>query len=343
MRLKTRNNIIIGLSDELADNIYQWEDKGDYKLEYLKEEIEGNKGGNSAVFRLISTEDEEDISVIKFLKYPLRKENKGINERFEREIQALVEAKKNGAAHIIQIITEGIYEQKIEGKKIKYRYYIMEKADEDLGDFIPKSENQLSIIDKVALCRDIIKGIVELHDLKIYHRDIKPDNIFLIHEGGKSIWKIGDLGLLSKRGEDLVFEKGKKIGPANWLSPEAMNKFLCEGTSRESSFDIKIDDRSDAFQLGCVIWFIFNHNAPIGQLVFDDFLHKDRRVFDVISEMIQHKKERRRGLPFYSKLFGEIENDYLANGVEASIQKSRNFFIAIWRRWQKLFSPRKKI
>ncbi len=339
MKLKTnKSQIIIGLSDGLAENIYHWEGKGDYRLEYLNEEIEGSKGGNSAVFRLISTEDEEDVSVIKFLKYPLRKESKRINDRFQREIEALKEAKESRAKHIIQIITEGVHKQKIGEKNFSYRFYIMEKADEDLGNFIPKSENQLSITEKMALCRDIVKGIVELHDLKIYHRDIKPDNIFLIHEEGKSIWKIGDLGLLSKRGEDLVFEKGKKIGPANWLSPEAMNKFLCEGTERESNFDIEIDDRSDAFQLGCVIWFIFNHNAPIGQLVFDDFLHKDRRVFNVISEMLQHTKKRRRSLIIYSDLLGEIENDYLTNGVKASIKKHSNFFNYIWNNMQKLFS-----
>lgn len=335
LNIDTRHNVI-RLSENPADNIYQWEDFGNYRLEYLNKEAEekGSKGGNSAVFKLVSTEDDEDVSVIKFLKYPLSKNDKGMNERFQREIDALTEAKDHESTNIIQIKHDGIYEH-FDGKK--YRFYIMERADDDLGAFIPKEENLLTISQKMSLCKDIIKGIIELHKIGIYHRDIKPDNIFLVSSGGQHVWKIGDLGLLAKRGEDFKFEKSKKIGPANWLSPEAMNKWLCEGTSRETLFDVKIDDLSDAYQLGAVIWFIFNHNAPIGQLYFNDFLHKDHRVFNVIVGMLQYAKNRRKTLHEYLQSFDQIEHEYLSIGVENSIKKSQTLFWSIRNLGQRLF------
>jgi|GEM_PF-428760 len=339
LNIDTSQNII-RLSENPADNIYLWEGFGEYRLEYLNREAEerGSKGGNSAVFRLVSTEDDEDVSVIKFLKYPLSPYNRRMNERFQREIDALTEARTHNSENIIQIKHEDTYKHKEGNNQTKkYRFYIMEKADDDLGAFIPNDENLLTISQKMSLCKDIIKGIIELHKIGIYHRDIKPDNIFLVSSGDQYVWKIGDLGLLAKRGEDFEFEKSKKIGPANWLSPEAMNKWLCEGTSRESFFDVKIDDLSDAYQLGAVIWFIFNHNAPIGQLYFNDFLHKDHRVFNATVGMLQYAKNRRKPLGEYLQSFDQIEHEYLSMGVESSIKKSQTLLWNIRNFGQRIF------
>ena len=324
-----KNRNIIRLSDRMADNIYSWEDEGKYRLEYLDEQAEEkrSKGGNSAVFKLVSTDDEDDIAIVKISRFPLSKKYRGINDRFEREIAALIKAKEKSYENIIQIKHDGVYLHSEKGleKAIKYRFYIMEKADDDLGSFIPKADNQLTISQKVKLCKDILTGIAELHDMGVYHRDIKPDNIFLVNNDGGRVWKIGDLGLLSKRDEDLKFEKGKKIGPANWLSPEAMNKWLCEGTNRESLFDVKIDESSDTFQLAAVIWFVFNHNAPIGQLSRTDFLHKDYRIFNLVYGMLQHGKTRRNSIQICLNALKEIEDEYLSMGVEGSIKKNQNF------------------
>lgn len=309
MKLKISKNAVFRLSNRMVDNIYHWEGKGDFRLEYLSDEPIGNKGGNSAVFKLVNTAEEKQVLIIKFLKFALTKTNKLMNDRFQREIDALNLAKEKGFMHVIQIHHDGYYKHEKNGQK--YRYYIMEKADEDLGSFILKKENSLTVSQKISLCYNIIKGINELHSIEIYHRDIKPDNIFLFYEEEKPIWKIGDLGLLSKRGEDLLFEKGKKIGPANWLSPEAMNNALCGKTAWEHRFDTTIDEKSDVFQLGNVIWFVFNHNAPVGQVSIDDFHIKEYVIFCLIFTMLRHRKRNRKSLLFYENYFLKLDELYL--------------------------------
>lgn len=315
MKLKIGKRGNLRLSDKLADNIFHWEGIGDFRLEYLNKDGK-DKGGNSSLFKLIKAEDESQVFIIKFLKFPLKKENKVINERFQREIDALNKAKEKGFEHVIQIFQDGYYRH--EANKSKYRYYIMEKADEDLGDFILKKENQLTISQKISLCYDIIKGINELHSIYIYHRDIKPDNIFLVYEEWRPIWKIGDLGLISKRDQDLSFERGKKIGPANWLSPEAMNNALCGNTVWASQLDISIDKKSDVFQLGNVIWFVFNFNAPVGQVTIDDFHIKEYVIFSLIFTMLRHNKGQRKDLTYYEKYFLKLDEFYLSKRRKTS-------------------------
>ncbi|CAD8055783.1 unnamed protein product [Paramecium sonneborni] len=65
-------------------------------------------------------------------------------------------------------------------------YMVMEYAqngqlidwDEDLGQFVLTNQDFQITEDKLRLiCRDIIKGIYQMHELGIVHRDLKPQNI----------------------------------------------------------------------------------------------------------------------------------------------------------------------
>jgi len=259
----------------------------DYRLKYL-DEIQNSKGGNSNVFLLVNPEEEDDDEqfIIKICNKPIQFSGWKYKRRFQREIIALKKAKYAKKKNIIKFYEQGIFI--IDG--LSFPFYTMEKADFDITKYL--RTNEVDTSQKVLLCLTILNGFKELHELDIYHRDIKHDNIFLLNRE----CKIGDLGLVHFKEEDKDFmesEIGDRIGAFGWESPETMNKFLTEKYD-DLYFDCEMDTRSDVFQLGKLFWYIFQGNLPIGQITFDDFENSDKRIYDIIFSMIQYSKANRR-------------------------------------------------
>lgn len=295
-----RNNIVLHGDGSHRDFITI--DNCDRKLIELEGYYNGGKGANSFVFQAIDPQENEDDLVIKFCRFysPTNSPRyKKAIERFEREINALCLVNNSASKdRVVKIMADGTH---LIGGKV-FRYYVMEKADLDLKRFL--TDNPLSLQQKILLCLELSKSIKSLHDLNIYHRDIKPDNIFIIDQ----LPKIGDLGLINFRDEDSdIDDKFEKIGPIGFFSPEAKNKFLGDRDRAEFNFDTIIDDRSDVFQLGKVFWYILQGEVPSGQLTFDDLRIGGRKVFNLILwPMLQYKKTRRPHIGELEPLFIEV-------------------------------------
>jgi serine/threonine protein kinase len=167
----------------------------------------------------------------------------------------------------------------------------MEFAPFDLKGYIEKYHLNLTIDDKLNLCIELSKGLKELRLLGLYHRDIKPDNIFMNSIG---VLKIGDLGLIDDRNINFSLDKiAEPIGPRGWMTPESMNKYLTEGKGFTFNYQCDIDHQSDIFQLGKVFWYIFQHNAPIGIIDENDFNLKSGQLYPIIKTMLNHSKSKR--------------------------------------------------
>lgn len=292
----------IYLSKEKYKDILRY-DNVDYIIKSLNDRFSKSKGGNSNVF-LIEDPQEGTEYVIKFSKYNLNDKGGVANywdriERFEREIEALNIARDSEFEFVVKILFDGNYDI---GNQ-SFRYFIMEKAGSDLTDYLKNTE--LTIQQRFLICTEILSGIKELHSKHIYHRDIKPDNILFVN----GTWKISDLGLIGHRDDDFkAKEVGMKIGPANWMSPEAFNKMYNEGSDYKNihGFDCNLDDQSDIFQLGKLFWFIFQGNVPDGQLIRNDFKIEDDHVFEVLLNMLSHSKAR----PTIEGIEAEFEKSY---------------------------------
>lgn len=293
------NGSEIAISDIVTDNYIQI-DNTDYYLSYLDPRHKGNKGGNSFVFAMYDAqaydEDAVPCKVIKIYKYPVRTNNQQeiitefLNKRFVQEIEALYDCKQRETGNVIEIFDDGfIWCKKIRDKKvveIPFQFYLMEYAKPDLKSFM--EENDVSELGRVQLCLQIAQGLKQLNDLGYYHRDIKPDNIFVVD----GTWKIGDLGLVAKRNSKGIDKERDFIGPRGWISPEAMNKYLAEGI-KGRNFDCNIDHQSDLFQLGKVFWYILQGNAPIGCVEQPDFIVENEALYSVVRQMLCHSKEQR--------------------------------------------------
>jgi serine/threonine protein kinase len=297
--------------------------KTEYFFTYLDDSGK-NKGGNSIILKLYERDnidesniqyDEPDkiLKISKFQKAKNPQRKKKSEKRFENEIRALEECQEEEFQNVINIYESGtckILNPKT-NKYNEYLFYTMEYASEDLKSFIEKNFETLSIEEKVKFCLSLSRGIEELRLLGYYHRDIKPDNIFMV--GGE--WKVGDLGLLDHQdGSYSIDDKGEPIGPRGWMSPESMNKYLCEKHSFPYNFDCKIDHQSDIFQLGKVFWYIFQHNAPIGYFLTKDFNLNNNQVFSIIKKMLSHSKVKRfKKISQVINLLKPIEMNLLIN------------------------------
>lgn len=275
----------------------------EYFVSYLSSDYKSNKGGNSFVYALYEaqTYDEDAIpaKVIKISKFHESYKNgkirtKDKNKRFRQEVAALYDCKRKHVGNVIDIESDGnliCCTRKDGDYEVSFPFYVMEYAEFDLKGFLEEENEAYDEASRVELCLQIAQGIKELNDLGYYHRDIKPDNIFMIN----GTWKVGDLGLIQMRNKPSLDREGELVGPRGWLSPEAMNKYLSENVEGRN-FDCNIDHQSDLFQLAKVFWYILQGNAPIGCVKESDFLLHNSSLYSLIKQMLNHSKKRKTSI-----------------------------------------------
>jgi len=300
-------------------------DNTDYYFTYLNSNGK-NKGGNSIILKLFDSQNidvgdleyEDPDLILKILKYQKSDNPLFTNKsekRFLKEIEALRKCNAANFQNVIKIFHDGtckLYHPKKESYE-SYLFYTMEYAKCDLKEYVEEKHSTISMEEKVGLCISLAKGIDELYSNGFYHRDIKPDNIFMIGDS----WKIGDLGLVAERNEDSIIDSiGEFIGPKGWISPEVMNKHLCENKGFQNSFDCSIDHQSDIFQLGKIFWYIFQHNAPIGAIKINDFKIKNNRIYPILKTMLNHSKTKRYNkINQVIKLLKPVEVELLKHAI----------------------------
>ncbi|KAM3147388.1 hypothetical protein pb186bvf_000639 [Paramecium bursaria] len=91
-----------------------------------------------------------------------------------------------------------------------------------------------------TMIKQICCGIHELHQMKIIHRDFKPDNIVVQVENNQAKkYMLCDLGLV--RSDENDFKKTKQIGTPMFMAPELLN---------EDKYSVRVD----IWALGCMLY-----------------------------------------------------------------------------------------
>ncbi len=113
-----------------------------------------------------------------------------------------------------------------------------------LSDLI-EARRLLTPNEAVHIAAQVCRSLSEAHKSNIVHRDVKPDNIFLIQvDDDPHFVKVLDFGIAKiVQGEDNVelTGTGRIIGTPKYMSPE---QILAE----------KIDHRSDIYSLACIVF-----------------------------------------------------------------------------------------
>jgi hypothetical protein len=175
------------------------------------------------------------------------------------------------------------------------RYLVMEWLEgEDLARRIAR--DPLTLADALVLLRQAAEALAYAHAHDVIHRDIKPQNLFLL-EGKVSQLKLLDFGIAKLTNGRRVTRTGNLVGTPGYLAPETVDAA------------VGIDGRADIFSLGCVMHECltgqptFRGHEPgvlIAKLMLEDppplaeiLPDVPRSASDLVARMLAKKPERR--------------------------------------------------
>ena len=111
-------------------------------------------------------------------------------------------------------------------------YLVMELLDGEDLERIISTERSLSLLQKLDIIAQAASGLHHAHAHGIVHRDVKPANIMLQHDGVVKIMDFG-IALLSQLTAARITPKGSMIGTLPYMAPEQF-----QGSPSDSVTDI---------------------------------------------------------------------------------------------------------
>ncbi|XP_020879904.1 uncharacterized protein LOC110228095 [Arabidopsis lyrata subsp. lyrata] len=104
----------------------------------------------------------------------------------------------------------------------------------------------------ISLIRDVVLGLEHLHSLDIIHRDLRPENVMIVHAGKTPIAKIGNMDIA-------------RIKEAPLLSHHARGERSPGFQPREQFENEKETTAVDMFALGCIMFYVISSGKhPFG-------------------------------------------------------------------------------
>ena len=118
------------------------------------------------------------------------------------------------------------------------------------------AEGPLNELRAIKIMKQVLGALSEAHSIGIIHRDLKPDNIMLTkHRGQPDYVKVLDFGIAKVtdqaglKPEQKLTQAGVVNGTPEYLSPEQAQA-------------IELDQRSDIYSLGCVLYEMITGSVP---------------------------------------------------------------------------------
>jgi eukaryotic-like serine/threonine-protein kinase len=162
--------------------------------------------------------------------------------------------------NIVEVIDAGVHEGR--------PYLAMELLEgENLGDRLARG--RLSPFEVIDLLRQICSALAAAHGSGVIHRDLKPDNIFLVQQGRHTVAKVLDWGVArsSKIARGITSE-GALVGTPEYMAPE-------QASGGE------VGAATDVYSLGAMAWQMFLESVP-----FDA-----ETAIEILSQHITQKPE----------------------------------------------------
>ncbi|WP_272008374.1 serine/threonine protein kinase [Nannocystis radixulma] len=201
-------------------------------------------------------------------------------KRFLREARA---ASTIGHENVIDVIDFGTTPS-------DQAYFVMEHLQgEDLGKVLKKGPMQWARARRVML--QICRALQAAHTHGIIHRDMKPENVFLIHRNGiRDFVKVLDFGIAKfleenrDGGTNPLTQVGALIGTPEYMAPEQIH-------------GDPADQRMDIYAVGCILYQLLTGNLPF----------TDKTMYGVLSQQVNAKPVPPRQLAPEADIPVEVE------------------------------------
>ncbi|MBX3259923.1 MAG: serine/threonine protein kinase [Labilithrix sp.] len=169
----------------------------------------------------------------------------GIAERFLQEARVSAQIR---SPHVVQVID-------VDRTADDVAYLVMELLQGEPLSGVVKRQQKLAVGTACEYAVQILQALEAAHALGVIHRDLKPDNVFVTFQGGKSILKLIDFGIAKLKTAQAGQTKnltvaGMLMGTPEYMAPE-----------QAYSAD-KVDVRADLYAVGVMLYEMLSGQAP---------------------------------------------------------------------------------
>lgn len=192
------------------------------------------EGGAGVVYKARHPQLDKLVAIKMLLYYGMKDV---VYARFEQEARIVSRLNHPGIATIYDY---GVTER-------KRPYIVMEYIEGKCLDVVIRERDHLPLTEALDLFIQVSDAMAHAHEKRIVHRDLKPGNIMLSQPAGDgSLAKVLDFGCgklrdLNAEHSPALTQDGVGLGTPSYMSPEQV-------------VGLPIDERSDVYSLGCVIY-----------------------------------------------------------------------------------------
>ncbi len=194
------------------------------------------EGGMGVVYEAYDPQTDRKVA-IKLVRAECASDRKFLT-RFRREMEVTTQLRHPST---IRVFEHGETE---DGRP----FMVMELLrGESLADRLERGP--LDELEALQFARQIAESLSEAHEHGIFHRDLKPDNIFIEKVGVSKVVKVLDFGIAGGVDATRLTQAGEVFGTPQYMSPEQ-----CNG--------LPLDHRTDIYSLGIILYEMIEGRPP---------------------------------------------------------------------------------
>ena len=207
-------------------------------------DAEIGQGASAVVYRARDVDAEMDVA-LKVVGV-VGGQADGIRQAWAEEYKA--RGRVADGSHLLKLESPQV--QEIDGTT--YVALPQELGEMTLRDWLNEARSDIAQHREEALrlFGEVCRGVEALHDNKLAHLDLKPENIILVQAGkDRLVAKVGDFGLARAVGG---MQRREGVGTPKYMAPEQVR------SAREKD----IGPWSDIYALGCILFELLDGDPP---------------------------------------------------------------------------------